>query len=208
VVDQVSVNVRHTSRPTGLLLIFHVAIATSIAPTYFLISSSTEQDDSLLAAVRMGLGAFSAFWGVVLFYAGILSDEKEFTARLKRIYRLLLDNRALLSLSLLILVTIEGFLLHQLLFLRPVHLTSATDVEVLLNDTPGSPSQLGDLTGEPCATAKGKDFRLPVGTHEIALRIKDSGEVLAGRSVIVPPIWAGSVPKVACIDEASFNALR
>jgi hypothetical protein len=208
VVDQNSVNVRHTSRPPGLLLISHVVIATSIAPTYFLVSSSTAQDNSVLVAVRLGLGAFSAFWSVALFYAGILSDEKEFTARLKRIYCLLLDNRALLSLSLLVLVVIEGFLLHQLLFLRPVHLMSATDVEVLLNNIPGSPSELGDLAGEPCARAKGKDFRLAVGTHEIAFRIKGSGEVIAGRSVIVPPIWAGSVPNVACIDEASFNALR
>jgi hypothetical protein len=136
--------------------------------------SGAASDDPLFVAARLGLGAFGALWGALLFYAGILSSEGKLVARLKHIYRLIFDNHKLLLLS------------------------------------PGSFSVLGDLGGEPCTTAKGKDFRLAIGTQRIAFRATVSGKLIAiaSRSVVVPPIWAGSAPQVACISEVPFNALR
>jgi hypothetical protein len=192
----------------GILLIAHIVAAISIPPSYFLLSSISASDDALLGAARIGLGMLASLWAGILFYVGVFSSEKKFTARLKKFYATALQNRLLLVISLLVLASVEFVLVRQLLSVRTVTLTSATSVEVLLNDAPGVTASLGTIAGEPCDKGKGIQVPLSVGVHQVAFRVKESKDVIAARKFEIPPIWRGPVPTIPCVTEGPSHALR
>lgn len=191
--------------PTPWLRLAHLTLIFTIIITASILRITYGGEDIDVKNLEVLVSLAGVAWMAAISIAVVIhGDKRKVLKSWLSAYQSLLTNRSFLMVSIAVLLALQVFVLTNLLLYRPVQFYSATDVELILSDKPGSATTLGFIEAETLA-----NIRLKIGVRHIAYKVPSTGGVGALPPMRVPGWWSNEVPPVVRIPELkTYEQLR